>query len=96
LAQDIDEAALRKLGARVEHDRLDNVSIKPGAVDDPRIPEHSFDRVFLIHMYHEVGNPMRSCGASGPRCGRWTRDRGRSGPADRTARNAAGASVLRI
>ncbi|WP_371431483.1 class I SAM-dependent methyltransferase [Novosphingobium sp.] len=57
LAQDIDEAALRKLGARVEHDRLDNVSIKPGAVDDPRIPEHSFDRVFLIHMYHEVGEP---------------------------------------
>lgn len=57
LAQDIDQGALHRLGARVEHDRLDNVSIKPGAADDPRLPEHSFDRVFMIHMYHEVAEP---------------------------------------
>ena len=57
LAQDIDGDALRRLGSRVEHDRLDNVSIKPGGVDDPRLPERSFDRVLLIHMYHEVTEP---------------------------------------
>ncbi len=57
LAQDIDSAALSRLGARVEHERLDNVSIKPGAPDDPRLPGHSFDRVFLVHMYHEVTEP---------------------------------------
>lgn len=57
LAQDIDGDALRKLGSRVEHDRLDNVSIKPGGVDDPRLPERSFDRVLMIHMYHEVTEP---------------------------------------
>lgn len=57
LAQDIDGDALRRLGARVEKDRLDNVSIKPGAADDPRLPERSFDRVFLVHMYHEVAEP---------------------------------------
>ena len=57
LAQDIDEGALKRLGARVERERLDNVSIKPGAVDDPRLPERSFDRIFLVHMYHEVGEP---------------------------------------
>jgi len=57
LAQDIDEGALRRLGDRVERDRLDNVSIKPGAVDDPRLPKASFDRIFLVHMYHEVSEP---------------------------------------
>ncbi|HTN14263.1 MAG TPA: class I SAM-dependent methyltransferase [Sphingomonadaceae bacterium] len=57
LAQDIDEAAIKRLGSRVERERLDNVSIKLGAEDDPRLPEKSFDRVFLIHMYHEVSEP---------------------------------------
>jgi ubiquinone/menaquinone biosynthesis C-methylase UbiE len=57
LAQDIDGDALRRLGARVEADRLDNVSIKPGGEDDPRLPTRSFDRVFLVHMYHEVAEP---------------------------------------
>ena len=57
LAQDIDRGALERLGRRVERERLDNVSIKFGAEDDPRLPEDSFDRVFLVHMYHEVAEP---------------------------------------
>lgn len=57
LAQDIDEGAVQRLGLRVERERLDNVSIKTGAPDDPRLPPNSFDRVFLIHMYHEVTEP---------------------------------------
>lgn len=57
LAQDIDSEALRRLGARVERERLDNVSIKLGAPDDPRLPKASFDRIFLVHMYHEVTEP---------------------------------------
>lgn len=57
LAQDIDKAALERLGQRVERERLDNVSIKLGAPDDPRLPESSFDRIFLVHMYHEVTEP---------------------------------------
>jgi ubiquinone/menaquinone biosynthesis C-methylase UbiE len=57
LAQDIDQDALRRLGSRVEDERLDNVSIKLGATDDPRLPESSFDRIFLVHMYHEVSEP---------------------------------------
>lgn len=57
LAQDIDPDALRRLGTRVEEERLDNVSIKLGAEDDPRLPENSFDRIFLVHMYHEVTEP---------------------------------------
>ncbi len=57
LAQDIDREALERLGQRVERERLDNVSIKLGLPDDPRLPENSFDRIFLVHMYHEVQEP---------------------------------------
>lgn len=57
LAQDIDDAALKRLGTRVERERLDNVSIKPGDADDPRLPSASFDRIFMVHMYHEVTEP---------------------------------------
>lgn len=57
LANDIDEDALRRLGNRVEQERLDNVSITLGEEDDPRLPEASFDRIFMVHMYHEVAEP---------------------------------------
>ena len=57
LAQDIDRGALARLGVRVEREKLRNVSIQPGAPDDPRLPAGSFDRVFMIHMYHEIGEP---------------------------------------
>ncbi len=57
LAQDIDRDALEELGLRIERERLDNVSIKQGAEDDPHLPINSFDRVMLIHMYHEVSEP---------------------------------------
>ncbi len=57
LAQDIDREALDRLARRVERERFDNVSIKPGEGDDPRLPENSFDRIFLVHMYHEVREP---------------------------------------
>jgi len=57
LAQDIDEAALRRLGNRVERDGLENVSIALGDEDDPHLPPNSFDRIFMVHMYHEITEP---------------------------------------
>ena len=51
------DRAVRRLGSRVEAERLDNVSIKFGNEDDPRLPDNSFDRVFMVHMYHEVAEP---------------------------------------
>lgn len=57
LAQDIDSSVLRRLGSRVERERLDNVSIITGDIDDPRLPESSFDRIFMVHMYHEITEP---------------------------------------
>lgn len=57
LAEDIDAAAMARLGARVERERLDNVSIRTGTTADPKLPENSFDRIFMVHMYHEVAEP---------------------------------------
>ena len=57
LAQDINRGALDRLGERVTREQLDNVAIKEGAVDDPRLPQNSFDRIFMVHMYHEIEEP---------------------------------------
>ncbi len=57
LAEDIDGAALTQLGDRVQRERLDNISIQQGDEADARLPETSFDRIFMIHMYHEVSEP---------------------------------------
>ena len=57
LAQDIDQRALDRLGRRVERYRLDNVSIRRGELANPKLPDNSFDRIFMVHMYHEIGQP---------------------------------------
>lgn len=57
LAQDIDPGAIQRLGQRVERERLDNVSIRTGKPEDPKLPADSFDRIFMVHMYHEVNEP---------------------------------------
>lgn len=57
LAQDISRDALDRLGRRVERERLENISIKFGEIDNPQLPADSFDRIFMVHMYHEVTEP---------------------------------------
>lgn len=57
LAEDINQAANERLGARVMREGLENVSIKLGTEDDPSLPPGSFDRIFMVHMYHEVSEP---------------------------------------
>jgi SAM-dependent methyltransferase len=57
LAQDIVPDTRDKLAERVGRERLDNVSVKLGTPDNPGLPANSFDRVFLVHMYHEIASP---------------------------------------
>jgi len=57
LAQDIIPAVRNNLAERVGRERLDNVSVKLGTPDHPGLPDASFDRVFLVHMYHEIASP---------------------------------------
>jgi len=57
LAQDIVPETLQELGRRVQRERLDNITLKLGQPNDPQIPDASFDRILLIHMYHEIQRP---------------------------------------
>ena len=57
LAEDILPEVRDQLSDRVQRERLDNVAVKLGTPDDPTLPVGSFDRVFLVHMYHEVASP---------------------------------------
>jgi len=57
LAEDIMPDVRDALSDRVQRERLDNVAVKLGTPDNPMLPPASFDRVFLVHMYHEVASP---------------------------------------
>ncbi len=57
LAQDIMAEVIDALGQRVNREHWDNVSVKLGTPDDPRLPEGSFDRIMMVHMYHEIEEP---------------------------------------
>jgi predicted methyltransferase len=57
LAEDIVAETRDRLSDRVQREKLDNVAVKLGAPDNPMLPQESFDRVFLVHMYHEVASP---------------------------------------
>src|SRR4051794_21927175 len=57
LAEDIIPDTRDALSDRVQRENLDNVAVKLGTADNPMLPAQSFDRVFLVHMYHEVQSP---------------------------------------
>ena len=57
LAEDIVPAVRDRLADRAQRERLDNVAVRLGKPDDPLLPAASFDRIFLVHMYHEVESP---------------------------------------
>jgi ubiquinone/menaquinone biosynthesis C-methylase UbiE len=57
LAEDIVPEVRDSLAERVNRERLDNVSVRLGEPADPKLPVNSFDRVFMVHMYHEIEEP---------------------------------------
>jgi predicted methyltransferase len=57
LAEDIISQTTNRLADRVQRERLDNVAVRLGTPDDPKLPPHSFDRIFLVQVYHEVSSP---------------------------------------
>lgn len=57
LAEDIMAEVIDALGQRINREAWDNVSVRLGTPDDPRLPEKSFDRIMMIHMYHEIDEP---------------------------------------
>jgi len=57
LGQDIIAEVIDQLGRRVTRGNWENVSVKLGTPDDPKLPDASFDRVLMVHMYHEIAEP---------------------------------------
>lgn len=57
LAEDIVPETIQELAQRVQRERLDNVALTLGEADDPELPDASFDRILMIHMYHEIAQP---------------------------------------
>ena len=57
LAEDIVAETRDRLAERVQRDGLDNVAVRLGEPADPMLPPGSFDRILLVHMYHEVTEP---------------------------------------
>ncbi|QLC26599.1 class I SAM-dependent methyltransferase [Parasphingopyxis algicola] len=57
LAQDVIPETRDRLAERVTRERLDNVSVRLGEFADPMLPPDSFDRIFMVHMYHEIESP---------------------------------------
>lgn len=57
LAEDIVPETRDALAQRVQRERLDNVAVKLGKPNDPMLPASSFDRIFMVHMYHEIQSP---------------------------------------
>lgn len=57
LGEDIVPAVRDALADRVARDRLDNVGVRLGEPANPKLPDDSFDRIFMVHMYHEIEQP---------------------------------------
>ena len=57
LAEDIMPEVIEALSRRITREDWRNVSVKLGAAEDPKLPANSFDRILMVHMYHEIAEP---------------------------------------
>ncbi len=57
-ATDVQPGMIDLLRQRVERDRLSNVTVVQGAVDDPNLPADTFDMILMVDVYHELARPQ--------------------------------------
>ena len=57
-AEDVTPAYLRRLRRIVGAAGLGNVEVVQGDPGDPKIPPRSIDAAVMVHMYHEIQQPM--------------------------------------
>lgn len=58
LAEDVTLSYLRELRRSVSAAGLRNVDIVQGDAGDPKLPARSIDAAIMVHMYHEVQQPI--------------------------------------
>jgi ubiquinone/menaquinone biosynthesis C-methylase UbiE len=57
-ANDIQPEMLRLLGLRLKAQRITNVTLVPGDVDNPHLPDSTLDLELLVDVYHEFSAPQ--------------------------------------
>jgi SAM-dependent methyltransferase len=58
-ANDLQPEMLKMLMARLASERLTNVTLVHGAIDDPKLPPSSLDLVLMVDVYHEFSEPQK-------------------------------------
>ena len=58
-ANDLQPEMLNLLRARLARERIANVILVEGTIDDPKLPSLSLDLVLMVDVYHEFSEPQR-------------------------------------
>jgi SAM-dependent methyltransferase len=58
-ATDLQPEMLKLLSARLARERVRNVTLVHGAIDDPKLPPASVDLVLMVDVYHEFSEPQK-------------------------------------
>jgi ubiquinone/menaquinone biosynthesis C-methylase UbiE len=57
-ANDVQPQMLEMLRRRVEREKLTNITLVQGTVDDPKLPAASVDLELMVDVYHELAQPQ--------------------------------------
>jgi len=57
-ANDISRRALDRLQSDARRERLDNIHIVEGEVDDPRFPRRDLEMIVIVHAFHDFSQPV--------------------------------------
>jgi len=66
LAEDVTPQYLSELRAAIAAAGLKNVTVVLGEAGDPKLPRRSIDAAIMVHMYHEIQQPMALLAALAP------------------------------
>jgi ubiquinone/menaquinone biosynthesis C-methylase UbiE len=66
VAEDVTPAYLDTLRATIASARATNVTVVQGSPGDPGLAPHSIDAAIMVHMYHEIQQPMALLAALAP------------------------------
>src|SRR5688572_2309150 len=58
-ANDLQPEMLTMLAARLSRERISNVTLVQGGVDNPRLPANAIDLVLMVDVYHEFSEPQK-------------------------------------
>jgi len=58
VATDVQPGMLELIRTKLDREKLTNVSLVQGAMDDPNLPSGTFDMILMVDVYHELSAPQ--------------------------------------